>query len=67
MNSLLGKEKLIVSDKPGTTRDAIDTDFEIGGQSFTPLVREPGLYSVVAYDPDGGYRQEWKELRAVKV
>jgi GTP-binding protein len=42
VNSLLGKEKLIVSDKPGTTRDAIDTDFEIEGRSFT-LIDTAGL------------------------
>jgi hypothetical protein len=36
----------------------------IRGESFTPLVREPGVYTVVAYDPDGFYRKEWKGLRA---
>ena len=35
VNALLGQEKLIVSETPGTTRDAIDTDIEIGGKSFT--------------------------------
>jgi alkaline phosphatase D len=39
----------------------------IKGESFTPLVREQGDYSVVAFDPDGGYRHEWKGLRAHKV
>ena len=28
-------------------------------KSITPLVRKPGVYRVVAYDPDGDYRQEW--------
>jgi phosphodiesterase/alkaline phosphatase D-like protein len=36
----------------------------IKGESFTPLVREPGTYSVVAFDPDGGYRKSWKGLQA---
>ncbi len=39
----------------------------MSGMSFRPLVREPGTYSVVAFDPDGGYRQEWKGLQARKV
>ncbi len=39
----------------------------VNGESFTPLVREPGAYSVVAFDPDGGYRQEWKGLQARRL
>lgn len=38
----------------------------INGESFTPLVREPGAYTVLAYDPDGDYRREWKSIRARK-
>ena len=36
------------------------------GESFTPLVRESGMYTVLAYDPDGGYRKEWPYLEARK-
>jgi hypothetical protein len=36
----------------------------IEGQSFTPLVRQPGTYTVLAYDPDGFYRREWKSIEA---
>jgi phosphodiesterase/alkaline phosphatase D-like protein len=39
----------------------------IKGESFSPLVREPGTYTVLAFDPDGGYRQEWKGLRARRI
>jgi len=35
INKILGEERVIVSDVAGTTRDAIDTDFEINGQKFT--------------------------------
>jgi GTP-binding protein len=33
LNTLLGKERTIVGDKPGTTRDAIDTILDFNGQS----------------------------------
>jgi alkaline phosphatase D len=39
----------------------------MNGESFTPLVREPGTYTVVAFNPDGGYRQEWKGLAAKRL
>lgn len=35
INSILGEDRVIVSDIPGTTRDAIDTHVEIEGQKFT--------------------------------
>lgn len=34
VNSLLGEERVIVSDVPGTTRDAIDTPFQYQGQEY---------------------------------
>ena len=34
VNGLLGEERVIVSDIPGTTRDAIDTELEKDGQRF---------------------------------
>ncbi len=34
VNSLLGEERVIVSDIPGTTRDAIDTPFHYKGQDY---------------------------------
>jgi GTP-binding protein len=41
-NRLLGAERAIVSDVPGTTRDAIDTVIEHGGRTFV-LVDTAGL------------------------
>lgn len=35
INRILGEERVIVSDIPGTTRDAIDTPFEHNGEKFT--------------------------------
>jgi GTP-binding protein len=42
VNALLGQEKLIVAESPGTTRDSIDTEIEIDGQAYT-LIDTAGL------------------------
>jgi len=34
VNRLLGEERVIVSNVPGTTRDAIDTSFEVDGKKY---------------------------------
>lgn len=34
INKLLGKDRVIVSDIPGTTRDAIDTPFQYNGEEY---------------------------------
>ncbi len=42
VNTLLGEERLIAFDQPGTTRDAIAVEFEHGGKRYT-LVDTAGL------------------------
>ncbi|MBR7024637.1 MAG: ribosome biogenesis GTPase Der [Selenomonadaceae bacterium] len=42
VNKLLGEERVIVSDIPGTTRDAIDTHFFLNGTKFT-LIDTAGM------------------------
>jgi GTPase len=42
VNAVLGKERVIVADLPGTTRDAVDVRFEYGGRPFV-LVDTAGL------------------------
>ncbi|MCC2867645.1 MAG: ribosome biogenesis GTPase Der [Candidatus Accumulibacter phosphatis] len=42
INSLLGEERVIAFDQPGTTRDAIEVDFERGGGRYT-LIDTAGL------------------------
>ena len=41
-NALLGEERVIVSDVPGTTRDAIDTPFEQNGRKYV-LIDTAGI------------------------
>jgi GTP-binding protein len=49
INRILGKERHIVSDIPGTTRDAVDSIYEIKGQSYllidTAGIRRKGKVS----------------------
>jgi GTPase len=42
VNALLGEERVIVADLPGTTRDAVDVRFEYGGRPFV-LIDTAGL------------------------
>ncbi|CAI2602193.1 GTPase Der [Apilactobacillus kunkeei] len=42
VNAILGEDRVIVSNVAGTTRDAINTEFEQGGQEFT-MVDTAGL------------------------
>jgi len=46
LNRLVGAERVVVSDEPGTTRDAIDVSLELGTERFvfvdTAGIRRPG-------------------------
>ena len=42
INTLIGEKRLVVSDAPGTTRDAISVDFERAGRRYT-LIDTAGL------------------------
>ncbi len=37
LNALAGQERVIVSEIPGTTRDAVDVRFELGGQTYIAI------------------------------
>jgi GTP-binding protein len=42
VNALLGEERMIAFDQPGTTRDAIEVEFDYGGERYT-LIDTAGL------------------------
>ena len=42
LNAIVGSERVIVSEIPGTTRDAIDVQFEKDGKTFT-IIDTPGI------------------------
>ncbi len=65
VNSLLGKEKLIVTDTPGTTRDAIDTDVEMDGQPFT-LIDTAGLRKKSKVTESLEYYTTLRTLRSIE-
>ncbi len=42
LNAIVGSERVIVSEIPGTTRDAVDVQFEKDGKTFT-IIDTPGI------------------------
>jgi GTP-binding protein len=63
VNSILGRERVIVSDIPGTTRDAIDTDFSRGDTHFT-LIDTAGIRRRAKVDEAV---EHYSVLRALKA
>ena len=65
LNALLGQERTIVSDKPGTTRDAIDTTIE-WGRSEIVLIDTAGIKrrGKVASGPAA---EKYSTMRALKA
>jgi GTPase len=63
VNALVGQERVIVSDQPGTTRDSIDTVLQRGGTTFV-LVDTAGLRRKRRHRQGIEY---YSELRAIKA
>ena len=63
VNALVGQERVIVSDKPGTTRDSIDTILRRGDTTFV-LVDTAGLRRKRRHRQGIEY---YSELRAIKA
>ncbi len=65
LNAILGQERVIVSETPGTTRDAIDTVFERGGRTFV-LVDTAGLRRKRRQRQGVEYYSELRALQAAE-
>jgi GTP-binding protein len=65
VNALLGEERVIVSDLPGTTRDAIDTPLTINGANYL-LVDTAGMRRQAKVEAAVEYYSVLRALRAVE-
>ena len=65
LNALLGRERVIVSDAPGTTRDAIDTVLRRDGRTFV-LVDTAGLRRKRRHRQGIEYYSELRALHAAE-
>lgn len=65
VNAILGEERVIVSNIPGTTRDAIDTPFEREGKHYV-LVDTAGMRRKSKIDLAAEYYSVVRALRAVE-
>ncbi|MDR2519987.1 MAG: ribosome biogenesis GTPase Der [Eubacteriaceae bacterium] len=63
VNLLCGEERVIVDERAGTTRDAVDTAFRYNGEEFT-LIDTAGLKKRAKADSPIGY---YASLRAAKA
>lgn len=63
-NKLIGRERAIVSDVAGTTRDAVDTTVEHGGKFYT-IVDTAGLRKKSKIDEDVEYYSFVRAMRAI--
>lgn len=61
VNALLGKERAVVSESPGTTRDATDTELDVDGRRFV-VIDTAGIRKTVKTGPALDY---YSSLRAV--
>ncbi|MGI8597221.1 MAG: ribosome biogenesis GTPase Der [Thermoleophilaceae bacterium] len=65
VNRILGEERVIVSDLPGTTRDAIDTSLEVDGRPLV-LVDTAGLRRRARLPGDVDYYAQLRSERAAE-
>jgi len=63
-NKLLGEERVVVSDVAGTTRDAIDTDFQYYGKKYT-VIDTAGMRRKAKIDQDS--IEQYSVIRALEA
>lgn len=64
-NALVGEERAIVHDEPGTTRDSVDTHLEVDGDPFL-LVDTAGLRRKSKVDEDVEYYSTLRAMGSLK-
>ncbi|MFH1146853.1 MAG: ribosome biogenesis GTPase Der [Pseudomonadota bacterium] len=62
VNRLLGEERMLVTDVPGTTRDSIDTLFEVSGRKYC-LIDTAGVRRKSRV---GGHLEKFSVIKALK-
>lgn len=65
VNALLGSERVLVSDIPGTTRDAVDTPFEYNGKPYI-LIDTAGIARKRSITDDIDYYSSLRSMAAVE-
>lgn len=65
VNALLQRERMIVSEIPGTTRDAIDTDFRYEGRAYT-LIDTAGLRRKAKFEKGAEYFSAIRTTRSLE-
>ncbi len=65
VNAILGSERVLVSDIPGTTRDAVDTPFEYNGKPYI-LIDTAGLARKRTVTEDIDYYSTLRSMAAVE-
>lgn len=66
VNALLGNERSIVSNVPGTTRDAIDTPFTVDGNDYV-LIDTAGMRRKSALRQSGNAAEFYSVVRALRA
>lgn len=65
VNALLGEERMVVHDEPGTTMDSVDSRLTAGGHDFT-LVDTAGIRHRSRYEDDSEFHATLRSLRAIE-
>ncbi|MCC7407305.1 MAG: ribosome biogenesis GTPase Der [Phycisphaeraceae bacterium] len=65
VNALAGQDRVIVSEKPGTTRDSVDVRFEVNGKSIT-AIDTAGLRKFKSLDGDVEFYSHHRSLRSLR-
>ena len=65
INALAGQERVIVSEKPGTTRDSVDVTVELDGRTFT-LIDTAGVRKRRRVSGDIDFYGQHRALRSIR-